>query len=87
MSWKVEIERNAQKALKKIPIPYKSNIIEAIDSLAEDPRPEGCSKLKGHTGLWRIRVNTYRIIYQIKDNQLIILIIRIGHRSDIYEGL
>ncbi|TVQ03061.1 MAG: type II toxin-antitoxin system RelE/ParE family toxin [Balneolaceae bacterium] len=87
MSWKVEIERNAQKALKKIPNPYKSNLIKTIDSLTEDPRREGCRKLKGQSELWRIRVNTYRIIYQIKDNQLRILIIRIGHRSDIYEGL
>jgi len=87
MSWNIEIERKAQKALKKIPNPYKSNLIEAIDSLTKDPRPEGCKKLKGKSDLWRIRVNAYRIVYQIKGDQLRILIIRIGHRSDIYEGL
>lgn len=59
MSWKIEIERKAQKALKKNPNPYKSNLIEAIDNLAEDPRPEGCTKLKGQSDLWRIRVNAY----------------------------
>lgn len=87
MSWQVQIERKAQKVLKKIPDPYKSNIIEAIDELTKNARPSGCAKLKGASGLWRIRVNDYRIVYQIKDDQLLILIIRIGHRKDIYEGL
>ncbi|MEX2633353.1 MAG: type II toxin-antitoxin system RelE/ParE family toxin [Balneolales bacterium] len=87
MSWQVEIERKAQKTLKKIPDPYKTNIIQAIDHLAHESRPDGCTKLKGSSNLWRIRVNTYRIVYQIKDDQLIILVIRIGHRGDVYEGL
>lgn len=85
--WKAEIERKAQKALKKIPDPYKTNIIETIDELASDPRHHDCTKLKGATELWRVRVGTYRIVYQIRDEQLLVLIIRIGHRSDVYEGL
>lgn len=87
MSWKIEIERKALKSLKKIPDPYKTNIIEAIDKLENNPRPDGCTKLKGIDNLWRIRVNSYRIIYQIQDKRLLILIVRIGHRGDIYEGL
>ena len=87
MSWNVEIERKAQKALKKIPDPYKSNIIEAIEELTNEARPPGCTKLKGASDLWRVRVNDYRIVYQVKDEKLHILIIRIGHRKDIYEGL
>jgi mRNA interferase RelE/StbE len=87
MRWNVEIERKAQKALKKIPDPYKSNIIQAIEGLTNEARPSGCTKLKGASDLWRVRVNDYRIVYQIKDEQLLILIIRIGHRKDIYEGL
>lgn len=87
MSWNLQIERKAQKALKKIPNPYKANLIETIDRLSANPRPDGCKKLKGNENLWRIRVNDYRIVYHIKDEQLLILIIRIGHRKDIYEGL
>ncbi|MBD3616644.1 MAG: type II toxin-antitoxin system RelE/ParE family toxin [Gracilimonas sp.] len=87
MSWKVQIERKAQKELKKIPDPYKSNIIDTIEQLTEDARPPGCTKLKGASDLWRVRVNDYRVVYQIKDEQLLILVIRIGHRKDIYEGL
>jgi len=87
MSWDLQIERRAQKALKKISNPYKTNLIQAIDRLSDNPRPDGCNKLKGSESLWRIRVNDYRIVYQIKDEHLLILIIRIGHRKDIYEGL
>ncbi len=86
MDWQIEIDRKALKSLKKIPEPYKSSIIESIDKLPEEPRPEGCRKLKGANDLWRIRVNTYRIIYQVKDAKLKILIIRIAHRSDVYRG-
>jgi mRNA interferase RelE/StbE len=87
MDWQVQIERKAQKALKKIPDPYKSNIIEAIDSLTNEPRPHNCTKLKGASNLWRVRVSSYRIVYQIHDEKLLVLVIRIGHRSDVYEGL
>lgn len=87
MGWEIRIERKAQKALKKIPNPYKSNLIQAIDDLSIDPRPGGCTKLKGESEFWRIRVNSYRVVYQIKDNELLILVVRIGHRRDIYEGL
>jgi len=87
MSWDLQIERRAQKALKKISNPYKTNLIQAIDRLSDNPRPDGCKKLKGSESLWRIRVNDYHIVYQIKDEHLLILIIRIGHRKDIYEGL
>ena len=87
MTWQVEIERKAQKALKKIPNPYKSNIIEAIDDLSVDAYPHGSKKLKGAADLYRIRVNDYRIIYQVREKKLLILIVRIGHRKDIYEGL
>ncbi|WP_234571928.1 type II toxin-antitoxin system RelE family toxin [Rhodohalobacter sp. 614A] len=87
MAWQVEIERKAQKALKKIPNPFKSNIIEAIDRLTEDVRPVGSKKLRGAEDLYRIRVNDYRIVYQIHDQKLVVLIVRIGHRKDIYEGL
>lgn len=87
MSWEIQIERKAMKELKKISEPYKSGIIEAVNKLTEDARPPGCTRLKGADGLWRIRVNDYRIVYQIEDDKLMILVIRIGHRKDIYEGL
>ncbi len=87
MGWKIVIERKAQKALAKIPNPYKTNIIKAIDSLTSNPFDVGSAKLKGSEDLWRIRTGPYRIIYQVKESELVILIVRIGHRGYIYKNL
>ena len=59
-------------------------ILDAIENLAENPRPKGYKKLKGRTG-YRIRVGNYRIIYEIFDDILLIDVIELGHRKDIYE--
>ena len=72
------------KALEKINEPYYSNIKEAIYSLADNPRPKGYKKLKGRDGC-RIRVADYRIIYDIFDDVLLVDVIDLGHRKDIYE--
>jgi mRNA interferase RelE/StbE len=82
--YKVVIEKQAQKQLAKIPPPYYQNIITALENLADDPRPHGYKKLKGRPA-FRIRVADYRIIYSIKDNMLVVFILMIGHRKDVYE--
>lgn len=55
----------------------------AIAALAENPRPQGCIKLTDRDG-WRIRVGSYRVIYEISDGQLLVTVIRVGNRRDIY---
>lgn len=82
--YELQFKKKAIKALSKINDPYYTNIIEAIDSLAENPRPFGYKKLTGRDG-YRIRVGTYRVIYDIFDTQLIIEIVNVGIRGDIYE--
>lgn len=77
-------KKKAIKALAKINDPYYSAIIQAIDELAENPRPHGQKKLTGRSG-YRIRVGTYRVIYDIFDTNLIIEIVNVGSRGDIYE--
>jgi len=77
-------KKKAIKALAKINNPYYTTIIETIDNLAENPRPLGYKKLTGRNG-YRIRVGTYRIIYDIFENNLIIEIVNIGVRGNIYE--
>ena len=57
-----------------------------IDALAENPRPQGVKKLGGEGDLYRVRVGDYRIIYQIRERSLIVLIVRVGHRADVYRG-
>jgi mRNA interferase RelE/StbE len=82
--YELQYKKKAIKALTTINNPYYTTIIEAIDSLAENPRPHGYKKLTGRDG-YRIRVGIYRIIYDIFDTQLIIEIVNIGSRGDIYE--
>lgn len=82
-AYKVRVERKAQKNLSKIPDPFYSKIKTAILDLGNDPRPTGCKKLKGRDG-YRIRVADYRIIYEIQDSILLVDVIDLGHRKDIY---
>lgn len=81
--YKVRVERKAQKKLSKIPEPYYSNLKTAILDLGNNPRPQGYMKLKGRDG-YRIRVADYRIIYEIQDSVLLVDVIDLGHRKDIY---
>jgi mRNA interferase RelE/StbE len=83
MAYSVSLKKQAIKVLEKINEPYYSNIKEAIYMLAENPRPKGYKKLKGRDG-YRIRVADYRIIYDIFDDSLIVDVINLGHRKDIY---
>ena len=83
MTYKITIKKVAIKALEKINDPFYSNIKIAIYDLANDPRPMGYKKLKGSEA-YRIRVGDYRIIYNIFDDMLIVDIIQLGNRKDIY---
>lgn len=84
MTYHVNLSKSVIKTLIKINEPNYSNIKSAIYSLADNPRPRGCKKLKGRSG-YRIRVGDYRVIYEIIDNELIIDVITVGHRKDIYD--
>lgn len=84
MAYTVTIKRQAVKSLEKVNEPYYTNIKEAIYNLANNPRPIGYKKLKGREG-YRIRVADYRIIYEIFDAILLIDVIDLGHRKNIYE--
>ena len=84
MSYVIKIKKSAQKSLAKISQPHQRNIIESIRNLSNQPRPHGCKKLSGRDA-WRIRVGDYRVISEITDFELVILIVHIGHRSEVYK--
>ena len=75
----------AERALKKIAQPTLRRIAKAIDHLGNDLRPSGATALQGESGLLRIRVGDYRIIYRIDDTVLTVLVVAIGHRRDVYQ--
>ncbi|MES2701963.1 MAG: type II toxin-antitoxin system RelE/ParE family toxin [Bacteroidota bacterium] len=84
MPYSLNFSRQAFKELEQINEPFYSKVKLAISTLALDPRPYGYKKLKGRTG-YRIKVGIYRIIYDIVDTELIVDVITIGHRKDVYD--
>ncbi len=87
MKYRIEVKRSAAKALKKIPKPDRKRVSEKIDSLAEKPPNPDITKMKGNNPFHKVRIGNYRIIYEIQDDVLLILIVKIGHRKDIYRNL
>jgi mRNA interferase RelE/StbE len=85
MAYQVIFKPRPKRELDKLPSPAAERIARAIDALSIEPRPRGCIKMAGPDGFWRIRVGDYRVVYQIHDNQLIILVVRIGHRREVYD--
>ena len=83
MSYDLVIEKSAKKKLAKIPHPHRDRIIAAIRTLSITPRPSGVKKLSGRDA-WRIRIRNYRVIYEIYDDKLVILVVEIGDRKEIY---
>ena len=85
MSYRVVVTPAPTKFLTKLrDESLKRRIIKALRVLENDPRPPGCIKLQGHDALYRIRVGDYRIVYQIQDTVLVVLVVEIGHRREIY---
>ncbi len=84
MTYKIEFAKQAAKQFKALPRQEQQRLKTKIDDLEIDPRPPGVVKLSGEKNLYRIRVGNYRIIYSIQDSRLLILIVKIGHRKDVY---
>jgi len=83
-SYKVQYKKSVGKDLRKLPSTQLKGIIAKICALAINPHPSGSVKLRGSSDLFRVRCADYRIVYQIHDNKLIVLVVKIGHRREIY---
>ncbi|MGH2393387.1 MAG: type II toxin-antitoxin system RelE family toxin [Candidatus Limnocylindria bacterium] len=84
--YRVRLLPTAAKALEKLVPSVRHRLKTAIDRLEREPRPAGVKALSGQTGLLRIRVGDYRIIYRVVDDELLIFVIRIGHRAEAYRA-
>ena len=85
MAYTVNIFPAALKALQEIPTKHREKIRNKIDGLAENPRPPGVKRLKGGEGYYRIRSGDYRILYLIVEAKLLVLVVKIGNRRDVYK--
>ncbi len=82
MRYRLKIRPQALKSMAKLPEHDQDTIIRRIDDLAHEPRPRGVKKLRGSDDLYRIRSGSYRVVYQIKDDVLLVLVVRVAHRRD-----
>lgn len=83
--YKILFSSTAEKSLKRIPQKHLVRILDVIQALSLNPYPDGCRKLTGEDNAFRVRYGQYRIIYEIENKRLIVLVLKIGHRKDIYK--
>lgn len=87
MAYRIEFASNADKQFRALEKSTQLRLARRINLLANEPRPQGIKKLTGEEDLYRIRVGDYRIVYQIQDKKLLVLIVRVGHRSEVYRRI
>ena len=87
MPYALLIKASAAKELEAVDgAPTRRRIVEAIQTLAVDPRPSACKKLAGREAVYRLRVGDYRIVYTVNDAEIVVEVIKIGHRREVYRG-
>lgn len=82
--YRVELKPTAERDLAALQHKDRVRVAKKIDALAKNPRPSGVEKLRGENDLWRVRVGNYRIIYTIRDDLILVLVVRIGNRREVY---
>ena len=87
MAYRVEFAPHAQRQFGALPKDIQRRLQSRIDVLIDHPRPSGIQKLKGSGNTFRLRVGDYRIVYEIYDDILLVLVVQVGHRRDVYRRL
>jgi mRNA interferase RelE/StbE len=82
----IEFRPSARRDLKPLPADVIRRVDKAILALEENPRPPTCTKMSGRENRYRIRVGDYRILYEVRDDVLLVLVVRIGHRREVYRS-
>lgn len=85
MSYRIELSPAAARQLRKLDGAARRRVQAAVELLASDPRPPSAKKLVGGDGEWRVRTGDYRIVYEIHDGVLVVLVLAVGHRREIYQ--
>ena len=84
MTDRVTLSPAAVRQLRKLDPQVRRRLQAAVELLAENPRPPAATQLVGGAGEWRVRTGDYRIIYEIHDDELLVLVLRVGHRREVY---
>lgn len=84
MKYTVRLNARVGKVLDRLTPDIRRRIVRQLEALEENPRPRGVEKLAGVDELCRVHVGTYRVVYAIHDRELVVIVVRIGHRRDVY---
>ena len=84
MTYRIELAPSAARELRTLDPAARRRVQAAVELLAVDPRPRSATRLVGGAGEWRVRTGDYRVVYEIEDDVLLVLVIRLGHRRDVY---
>ncbi|MHC5539092.1 type II toxin-antitoxin system RelE family toxin [Singulisphaera rosea] len=87
LPFRIEFAKPAIKYLEALPNEIRQRIFTKIELLAANPHPQGSERITGVAGHFRVRIGDYRVIYEVMDTQLIIKVVKIGHRRDVYRGI
>ena len=82
--YEIEVSATAKRRLRRLNLVDQIKILKRVRGLAEDPQPPGSRKLRGYTDVYRIRVGQYRVLYSVEDHKLVIILLKVGHRRDVY---
>lgn len=85
--YELRYTHTARKGIKNLDGPIRKRVRQALEALADDPRPHGCTKVKGQADMWRIRVGDYRIRYEVEDGVLVVLVLKVASRDGFYDDL
>jgi mRNA interferase RelE/StbE len=86
VTYQISVTTSAARQLRKLDPQARRRVQAAIELLANEPRPPAAKQLVGGGGEWRVRTGDYRIVYEINDGELLVLVVAVGHRRDIYRG-
>jgi mRNA interferase RelE/StbE len=84
LAYTIRFKPAAIRQMEKLPREVQRRLVFKIEALRDDPFPEGCKKLEAVADAWRIRVGDYRIVYQVHRGVLLVLVLTVGHRKDVY---
>ncbi len=87
MPYRVLVAPAARREVKKLPRTVQALIIEVLRDLASDPRPTGCKQLSGPEGFYRVRSGDYRAVYTVEDSALLVTVVKVAHRRDVYQDI
>ena len=85
MTYQVVLSPSAERQLRKFDPDVRRRVQAVLELLAENPRPPAATKLVGGAGEWRVRTGDYRVVYEIQEGRLLVLVLRMGHRREVYE--